>query len=115
MGQLNRHAVEGLYEVSDKGLFENGTGSDHITLDSVKLPPFAAKEYLLKRVTEVIKYYDMKDLSSLERTGRNDFHAKKRVRDLKEHKDDILSLIAMAEENSTNIKVESYLKISFEK
>ncbi len=80
-----------------------------------KFSPEEAKEVLVDLLNHKINFHSLKNFSSEERFGKPVEGSQKRIEELKESREKIIVLIKQAVDKNTNLRIESYINIAFEK
>ena len=75
--------------------------------------PKETLDILLNLYNDKIKYHELKNLSSLERFGKEDPIAFKRIPELKKEVENIHTLLSGSNEKKDQIVIESFVNISF--
>ncbi|MFD2514609.1 hypothetical protein ACFSRY_12095 [Pontibacter locisalis] len=76
--------------------------------------PSEAAEILLEMINKKINFHNLKNLSSQIHFSRPDSVSGRRIKELKEAREQLLCLIEEAKINEENLVIESQIKISFE-
>ena len=80
-----------------------------------KFSPQEAKEVLVDLINHKINFHSLKNFSSEERFGKPVEGSQKRIEELKESREKIISIIQQAVDKNTNLRIESSINIAFEK
>ncbi len=80
-----------------------------------KFSPVDAKEILTGLMNHKINFHSLKNFSSEVRFGKPWEGSDKRIEELKVSREEIILMIQQAIDNNTNLRIESFIHISFEK
>lgn len=79
-----------------------------------KFSPEAAKEVLLNLLNQKIQFHSLQNFSSEERFGKPVPGSQKRIEELKEAKEKVVSITDKAARENLSLKVDSIIHISLE-
>lgn len=107
-------AFQLIFDNTNESVFSSSdTDVDFSLIDGV-FNPGNARELLLNFINHKISYHQLKDFSSKEKYGTDDFNSKQRIETLQHARESINQLIEKASTSGKNIAIASAINVSIQ-